>query len=764
MKINVNKTKLNLLLILGVLFLILLMTTAGKADITPILPLVEEEDSYSPASYTDDWDYYTLPPGTDHYGDVRYWGESATSSSVRYTDTTSAGFSNIGIGLNRGSEPAANLVRNDSRASAHPFFDPEAYPRAVRIETTMDATFSKSELNPINLHNDYAITFFSDGMTEYWGYINTSDPFFLDIKVFRDDILGLVVFENAEPSTGYFFGDPEPEMTFPIFPRTDGLQRFRILTNDSTLVTLTPHIWIYPTYIPAVEENSIFSGVFEQGLPYQKDPTTEELVKQENFLFSIRMFNLSMEAGKYYRINTVFNMDEVKPGVDSNIPYMKLMGGGIIEVSGSLAGEGLIVFSKVEQGVTLFMYSLGEAHGEYSLFYQEIPATLLSTIKSLSLNVDVSLEYDIYYTFTLSQPSVIRVNYTSAFQFDFFEEGVEPGFWVLKTDESFINTDWHYIPAGTYAILAQNIPTADDLIRFNVVPVRTPGSDSSYSISEEGPTYAFELSTEKNRISYLNITTDDQINQSITYSYALFGKYEEFYGYSTGVFTIGNEEVNGEWIANPINKTVLDEFFPTRNHDVPILVVTPTSAVNLTDPITEFTGSFSISAEPIPNQNLLKSFSESYNSFSGTFFEGYFIPKSAISSTTTYEINDDITTDDDQIFGIPLNTDPNSIYNVTVFLTGNYSVASLNASFDHRSRYMGGNLRNLDIFGTWQRRSTNLYVLETALILTVSGTTYLYVDVEREGSLPYYNATLRVEFTKIPATKMQFSIYQGYNE
>jgi len=43
-----------------------------------------------------------------------------------------------------------------------------------------------------------------------------------------------------------------------------------------------------------------------------------------------------------------------------------------------------------------------------------------------------------------------------------------------------------------------------------------------------------------------------------------------------------------------------------------------------------------------------------------------FISKSTISSATNFAINSDATTDNDQVFGIPMNLDPHQIYNISV--------------------------------------------------------------------------------------------------
>ncbi|MHA2344888.1 MAG: hypothetical protein ACXADW_23820, partial [Candidatus Hodarchaeales archaeon] len=127
----------------------------------------------------------------------------------------------------------------------------------------------------------------------------------------------------------------------------------------------------------------------------------------------------------------------------------------------------------------------------------------------------------------------------------------------------------------------------------------------------------------------------------------------------------------------------------------------------------------------------------------------------------SYTINSDDTTDNDQIIGIPLNLAANKIFNLTLTLTGNYSTTtSLNVTFHngYPFRALGGDLRSLNIFSTYTSGSDNLKAWQTGLILTVSGTSYLYMDLRRNGAP--YNGTLQVRVTDIGATNMVFQINQ----
>ncbi|MHA1945278.1 MAG: hypothetical protein ACXAC6_08545 [Candidatus Hodarchaeales archaeon] len=735
-------------------------TIAINASTAPIVPIGEMEDKYTPST-NGDWDYYVLPPDTDFSG-VIYGGGSAPSSDTRYTDVLTNGFTYYNSELNRGDPPSNNLLRSDTRTAPHPLFDNVLYPRAVRIAAERNPEFIQTQKSVISLHNDYSTTFFAEGGEFYTGFFNTSEPFFMDVEVSNNRVMGGLIFDSAFPETGYSFGDPETRMTYPVIPNAPGLQEFAILTNVSTLITLTPHEWKYPTWFPSLEQNTIFSEEFDQGDVWSKDEDNDQLVQPDNEMFSLRLFNFSVEEDHYYRINTAFVMDEVQPGVLSAPPMTSLLGTDFEVISGDLEDEGLVIKALNTVEITIIMFSPGEAHGTYSLFYQETPALSVAETRPLTFDEDLALEQEIYYTFTLSNPIVIRVNITGSYNYDLYVEGSEPGDWIFKTNEGFIDGNWRYLPAGTYMLEAfPNNP--GDEIRFNSVSIRSP---SMLSVNEEG-IFAIELPLLKNRINFVNVSTEDHANQSIDYSWEIISKYDEFVDDTdSGSLTLGNEQTNGVWIGNPINQSNILEYFPGREHEVPILLIYPTGADNLTDPISTFGGSLIVSVGEAPDQSYAaKSFYTEYSAFSGSNFVGTFIPKPAISSTTSYTINSDDTTDNDQIIGIPLNLAANKIFNLTLTLTGNYSTTtSLNVTFHngYPFRALGGDLRSLNIFSTYTSGSDNLKAWQTGLILTVSGTSYLYMDLRRNGAP--YNGTLQVRVTDIGATNMVFQINQEYNE
>ena len=304
---------------------------AIRADTTPIVPIEELDDKFSPSTYND-WDYYVLPPGTTFSG-VIYGGGSGTTSDTRYTDVQTNDFTHGGSALTRGNAPSNTILRDDIRYSNHEFVNNTDYPRAVRITSDKNPEFVQTQKSVLSLHNDYSTTFFAEGSEFYTGFFNTSGPYFLDIEVSSSKVIGAIFFDSVFPEAGYTFGDPETKMTYPVIPKTPGLQQFMLFTNDSTLVTLTPHEWSFPTWFPSLEVNSIFSEEFDQGEAWFKDESNDQLIQDDNKMFSLRLFNFSVEENHYYRINTAFVMDEVKPGLLSTTPLTALLGNNFEVIS-----------------------------------------------------------------------------------------------------------------------------------------------------------------------------------------------------------------------------------------------------------------------------------------------------------------------------------------------------------------------------------------------------------------------------------------------
>jgi hypothetical protein len=763
-----NKNVRIISLFLVVVFLIAFSPIVSKAEQIPVIPIEEVEDFFTPDTYND-WDYYVVPPGTE-YSDVIYRGGSVDNLDVDYTDLNLVwedfDIEHPSSDIKRGDVLSTNpLLTDDLRDSNHPFFNDTFYPRAVRFPTHRETELVNRQTSSLSLHMDYSSTFFADGWVTYYGYVNTSVPFFLDVSVSNSKVWGLIGFESAHPATGYIFGDPEQKMTFPFIPIDEGVQTFMLFTNVSTLVTLTPHEWKFPSWMPSLDLDSVFTEEFDQGEKWSKDEDTDELVKPDNEMFSIRLFNLSLMEDHYYQINTIFDMEEVKPGVLSATPAIFLIGEHFEVISGSIASGEVQIHAKESEGVILAMISLGEAHGVYSIFFQEKLPEYEYETEPLNFNRNITLETEIYYTFTLTNPTVIRANESGSFAYDIMVQGAVPGEWIDKSDDGFITDTWRYFPAGAYAIEVTSFTIGSEIF-FASVPIR---STSSSPISvDQNSILAFELPLTRNRINFVNISTSDPKNQSITYNYRWISKYNELVTGtgSDNPVEIGNQQTNGVWNAYPtFNDTTLREFLPVLDYDAPILLLTTVEADNTTHTITKFDGTVRVTTNEAVDQSFAyRTIWSTYSSsFSGTDLAGVFIPKSPITASKTYPVNMDNTANQNQVFGVPMNLDPYYIYNISAILTGNWSTtSSLNVTFGQPIRAMGANLRDLRVFEAQSSGSNDLQAWRSMLILTVSDPTYLYIDIFRTAATR--NGTLQILIEKLPARHLEFDIDQEYND
>jgi hypothetical protein len=784
---------------------ILMFPLLTIADETPIIFIEEDRETYSPVTYND-WDYYLLPPGTDYYplgllDVIEYWG---TDTIGYYTFNDGNIFDFDSDGLIRGAaEWTEEFFQNDSRSNdAHPFFDSIPYPRAVRIESVEKPVFTRVQKQPLSLHMDYASTFLAEENVLYWGFLNSSDPFFIDVSLSGRAVEADFIIESTFP--GYYLtGVPETKMTYPVYPLNESMsiRRFYLMPNVTTVVTLTPHPWEFPDWLPILEPNTVFTGEFEQGETWYLDAETDRMIKPDNEMFSIRMFNLSLVKDEYYRIATVFDMEDVKPGVPSVVPEIFLMGEHYKPILGTFKADGYVdIYAQESENVTLVLYSPGEAHGQYFIAFQEkAPPVIMTEIRPLTLNTNITVEMLLNYTFTLSTPTMMRVN-TSAgsnFEYEIYVEGSEPGKWISKTTESFFPNDnaWRYLPARNYAIVLTNIKNPTDEIQFNTVEIQSPTA-SPFNV-ENDTVLAIELPLTRNRINFVNISTTDQKNQTVYYDWIIVGKYNEFFtqGLSGNNVPLGNRQTATGWEAVPSNNTNIVEpnpILPTRDYEVPILIIGPdltNPAENNTGgyPGTPLTAGFSATLTVTTNEAVDQSYAfwGDFNDLNDGFlpsgfpiddFDGVFIPTSAISSTNTFDIKDNKTLDDDQVFGIPLSLTPYRIYNITVSLIGNYSTIDpiptdyLNATFENELLYIhGGNLRSLEIFDTrTAERFDNTSTWKSLLILTVSDISYLYIDVERTDldsgpGTDYANATLRVSISEVPVANLEFLLKYEYN-
>ncbi len=754
-----DQKKLNKLFFGSFLCLLCLFTssTITQANNIPIADIEEIKGNFQPTPSNSAYDYYIIPPDTD-FPPISYSGFSGTGQ-YGYIHSSNGYFSSGTVTLTKGSVVSSNLYTDDTRESAHPFFKGDPCPRVIRINAPNEPSFDLSYMKPTSLHFDRSTTFLADGGEDYLFFVNSSEPFYLDVNV-RDSVQGTISFGSAVPSS-ISLSSGFRIMTYPIIPTTGIIQNLTVNMNSRTLITLTPHPWDFPDYIPSIAVNTSFIGDINQGNYYFVDQDTGSMTIQENKLFSTRIFNLTIIEGKYYRIYANYIFDSTIVGTTNPRTYLI---GDYKYLAGNLDNEGLLVYASKTENLLLVLYSPGYSQVHYSIFFKEVsPDTVVDT-EALVFYTNTSLEFDTYYTFTFNTPQMMAINWTNHFDLNFYIQGAEPEEWIYVTDENFfspetsdligdglndIGINWRYIPAGTYAVRMYS-KVLNSMIHFTKIPVQLP-SNSPFLVNRNS-LFAIQIPLVKNRINYVNISTSDHINQSIRYEYDWVGLRGELISGAAGDAWIGNQESTGSWIGYPSNETWIRQFLPTRDYESPILMIRPFSAMNITSPISIFDALLTVDVTIPTNQ----SFAEvNWGSLIG---DGVFIPQNPISLSQSYSIDDSITLNRNQIFGIPLNLNAFRVYNLTIFTNGNYTnFGNLNASIQSIDIH-GGNLYNLEIFGTRTSGSNNTSGWQNLLILTVSPISYLYIDIQRADTGIFENATLFIKIHQLVSDEMDFHV------
>ncbi|MHA2227485.1 MAG: hypothetical protein ACXAC8_19870, partial [Candidatus Hodarchaeales archaeon] len=752
-----------------VLFAYVISTVSAQIPVINTKDL--DVDTFIPSGLQDDWLYHVNPPGTDYtdFG-VNYKGISGSQNGEYTYFSNYNEFSDSSVNLQRNGMVNDNLLTNVTRYGYHPLYNSEPYPRAVRIPATFNPVFETSgQREAINLHLDYSFTFMVERNTNYFGFLNTNKAFYLDIIIYDCNAVGSIVFSGAFPSSGYSIGNVEKKMTYPFIPRSDSVipLNFTFYLDQGSLVTLTPHSWNFPNYIPTIDVNTTYFGEIDQGTYVAIQ--NETFIYPENEIFSVRMFNLPLIEDTYYEIFVDFVMLEYL-GCTSGQPFVFLVGEHVEQFQGSLNQNGYRLYATENESVTVVFFAQGWSVGEYSIYYRNViqEEDLVVDAAQLFFGQNIKLGYNVYYSFTLDSPHMLAVNYSYYYYFNLYIPGSEPNEWIQVGDHNFfspemgnligdsstdIGNNWRYFPTGTYAIRVTWYWSNHE-IHFTKVPILTP---STVSVNQNS-IFAFELLLTQNRINFVNISTNDHTSpyQRVRYEYGWIGKYNEmikdiYYPSSTW---IGNRNDSGQWLAWGSNNTQLEAFLPARDHEVPILMIRPYDVENSTF---QFPSQFSTTLTVSTNVPPVQHYANNGWNYMGN---GYFIPKNQISSSTSFPVNDDVFPGTDHLYGIPLDLSPNKVYNITTYLHGNYSTggSSWNTTFEAMN-ILGGNLRSLEIFDTEDFGWDETRYWTTMLILTVSSPSYLYLDVDRtfDGST-YRNATLEISIEDISAPALEFDL------
>ncbi|MFX1534322.1 MAG: hypothetical protein ACFFDI_08885 [Promethearchaeota archaeon] len=790
---------LSVMLIVGVI--------PANAEIIPVIEIEKDTDTFTPSVIGNDSYYIIGSNDLERPYDVYYRGKTITYGDYAYG--TNWAYTSNPWGLNPDSTLGTTIATASRRYRYNPFLDPlgDPLPKLVKFDNP-DATFTATQLKPFSLHMNYSFTFLAEAGMTYTGLLQSSEPLYLDIEIwewefgFVSNLYGTIRFGNAEPEEVVLnFG----KNTIPVFPREPTLNFTFWLDafgkTPTSLVTFTPHplrtfnVMNGYEYVDfdgvnktAIPVNSTYFGNIIQG-NYENVTAGGFVEPPPSNIFSMRCFTLPIVEDNEYRIFLDVEITALTYGLagignyvvslisgDMTNPYYK-------EVSGSITSGGLRIKALQTTDLVLVFYLSGIVRADYAIFFNQV-TPLPENVEPLTLNSPVKLLENVMYEFTLAQPVMMAINYSAVDQdVEFYK--LSDGEWEYVTFTSSatsfldhipgnvytnvtgtLDWRWFYIPAGTYAAKPVETPGIEDLLQFNTITVQELSSGSMTLSVTENSFFALQLPVTYHRYNNFSLSTTDHINQSVTYDYVIKGKYDEIMGISLGNRAMGNRQISGIWQDWIFNDTQIYDITPARTNEIPILVLRPVQATqNVSDPtdlVDTFTANLKIT-HTVPSDYYPY---DGVNGFSTYGINGgEFIPLSTpVTGTSQFAINNDYSTDDRQLYSIPLTVDPDSVYNVTVYLMGNWTTGGAhNATFDGLT-VTSGNMASLEVFNTKTPDSNDTHTWITLWVLTLTGDHYLYVDIERTGSFPSYrNATMIVTLAKAPITKMSFNIPETYS-
>ncbi|MFX1534321.1 MAG: hypothetical protein ACFFDI_08880 [Promethearchaeota archaeon] len=790
--------------VMAILFLSMLVMAIlpANAQIISVIEIEKDMDTFTPIVIGENSYYIIGSSDLERPYDVYYKGITGTDVDA-YFGTSESYNSYFSTYLDPGERLIDDITTANRRSRVNPFLDPlgDPLPKLFRLDN-LNAKFTATQLKPFSLHMNYSFTFLAEGNVEYVGLLQSSEPVYLDVEIHNVPTISLstvsiaeIAFGSADPAEMGLYG---AKSTVPVFPKESTTNFTFMLTASgppSSLVTFTPRPFrtfnvangyeyvdfeeVNKTVIPV---NSTYIGHITQG--NFENITAGFIEPSENNIFSVRYFTLPIVKDNEYRI--FVNIEEM-PTTLGQLTLGGVMPPFLIdgdmtnpsyeELSGTLGNAGLRIRALETTDLVIALPAIGVVRADYAIFFNQV-TPLPENVEPLTLNTPVQLYEDIMYEFTLAQPVMMAINYSAVDQdVEFYK--LSDGEWEYVTftssATSFLDhipgnvyTDvtgtlderWFYIPAGTYAVKTDDAPQLDDEIQFNTITVQTFSDSTTLNVNQNS-LFAVQLPLTYHHYNNYSLSTADHINQSVWYDFFIKGKYDEIIGtISTSTIQMGNQEISGIWQDWNTNDTQIYDIIPARTNEIPILVLRPVQATqnvsNPADLVDTFTANLTITHTVPANY---------YPDFAVTGFSsygvgaGYFIPISTpVTGMSMIDINSDYSTAYEHKYAIPLTVDPDSVYNVTIYLMGNWSTPNAhNATFDGLT-VTSGNMASLEVFNTEVQSMNDTHRWRTLWILTLTGDHYLYVDLDRTGGFPYRNATMIVTLAKAPITKMSFNI------
>ena len=786
------KTKILQVIFINILFLLVPFTIGPTIeDVIPVIPLSSGPTTFTPTLLGNS-SYYIVP--SDFNGSqILYSGKDAPLeyTSNLYTGNTIT--SGTGSAVNNNNMPA-QAITPESRSILNPLFKDEQLPVLVNV-TANDSKLIIQNPVGLNLHMDRSLTFFFNQSINYYALINTTSPFFLDVNVINPSAqLYVDLSQTLFPSLSSY--PLAKQLTIPIIPENYNLQAFEISTSNhlSSLVTITPLPFNPSQFgISKVQAGNYYTGSISQGQCYdiQSNPVSNNVLK----IMNLKFFQFPVEAGNTYQIyyyhnniNDNFNQTYYQCQIGSLSAVSTDFPKSFNYVGGSLTNDatGLIINAKTNGYANVSLIASGLVQQDYGFYFLKNNQMTIPQNIQLPFNKAIYLSDspNTYYTFNLTKPAMIALNYSSSininnvnFDWSQYNPTVQDYVYMMTSNlnaesgnllndslgdiytSNGGNYNWLYFPVGDYKLEVTGAQNQNGQYEFTQVPVQTfsSGSTNTTLNINLNSLYAVELPLNRADYNFFNASTVGQDNVSVTYEFAIIGKYSFLGAADTvpnanGNFVLGNKEVNGNWFAYPTNETNPLETYvkPTQTNFDPILLIRPYSAIAYNNNNTQYYSGNYTTSLTLSVTNGVNNYPTT-NLVSSDIGSGYqIVIPGLITNQKTVPFNNDFVKQNAQVYAFYLSTTPDQLYNISIMLNGNYSTGSgfLNATFDTNHVWVHtGNFIDATVFGDKVFTNTNTSAICSLDFLSITSNGYLFVDINRHS---LYNGTISVILTEIP--------------
>ncbi len=769
-----NVVYLLTILLVGMIFLEPVTISQGSDNM--VYQSQDVQKSFTPTTVSND-SYYIIPASNNVLNNVEY--KSKVEGTLTSTQLNSNSYSPNTMLYNNNNQLSSNFINNQPIASNNLFVnDTFNVPTAVQINNNK-STLATVQTTPFSLHQNEAITVFSQVGKTYFATYQHTGNFLLDISLkqsaqfYASPYLDFSVYSGNTLITS---SSVTTELTFPVFSTGKNFVIVFYVLNYDNLVTITPHELTSDYYhIQNIPVNTSAEVTVDQG-SCLSSPKSGTIVGGSSLYSNINVFDLPVQSNNYYEIY-INQLDNYQIGCSS---YSSVLLPQILNQTSSSSGSNLLSPSTVVQyisgsldqngyqfkagqtgNVSLLIDAFYYMDENITVFFRQItqPSMGESTTNQvpIELNKEITLTPNVYNSFTITKPSMMAINATfCCIGPTFYRYNATSNNWDALdfNNNQFTNIDywdsnllgnslfstrsyWFYIPTGTYAMML-NYFSYNEEYTLNVVPIIDLNGTASTTVPITSSSfYAFSMSSNTFQYQTFNISTSQIDNTTVNYEYALTSKYNELIPNIYSNQELGNYYTGLEDQAN--NTNIYTNMKLSEIQD-PIILIHPTNAFYNNNS----TGSPSYTTKLTVITRIQTS---------GLITNGIeYLDTNAISASRSFNTaNLNYVTNNMVYYYVPLMTDTNSLYNLTVSDSGSQlNIGNLTLTIFA----IGGLFSDLNTHFQNIEINSKSESLRSQLILTQSNPSYLEIEIPRLNGNT--NGTIAISLVKIPVQIISF--------